>query len=255
MASVSLYAIASVVIVSLVSFAGIIAMFWDKNKIDHLLISFISLSAGTLFGGAFLHLIPEAVEGHGSFSISVSFLILAGIIVFFLLDKLIHWKHFHSHSTLIHEGEHKKSIIYLNLLGDGIHNLLDGLVIAGSYMVSIPTGIAATVAVVAHEFPQELVDFGVLLYSGLRKWKAMLFNFLSALTAVIGAVIGLALGSGSERFILGVIPFAAGAFIYIAGSNLIPELLSKEHKIKQLVQQLFMFVLGILIMYALLFLE
>ena len=252
----TLYTIISVIVVSLVSFVGIITLFFRKKKIDSLLLILVSISAGTLFGGAFFHLIPEAVEESGSFSVSISFLILAGIIIFFLLDKLIHWKHSHTESSLIHTTkENKPSMAYLNLLGDGFHNFLDGLIIAGSYLVSIPTGIATTIAVVIHETPQEIADFGVLMYSGLSKWKALLFNFFSATLAIAGAIVGLILGTQSEIFMVAIVPFAGGAFIYIAGSNLIPELLRKNHGLKILLQQFLAFVVGIIIMYGLLFLE
>jgi|TARA_B100001964_G_scaffold97168_1_gene108778 zinc and cadmium transporter len=256
MVMTTLYTIISVIVVSLVSFVGIITLFFRKKKIDRLLLILVSISAGTLFGGAFFHLIPEAVEESGSFSVSISFLILAGITIFFLLDKLIHWRHSHTESSLIHTTkENKPSVAYLNLLGDGFHNFLDGLIIAGSYLVSIPTGIATTIAVVIHETPQEIADFGVLMYSGLSKWKALLFNFFSATLAIVGAIVGLILGTQSEIFIAAIVPFAGGAFVYIAGSNLIPELLRKNHGLKILLQQFLAFIVGIIIMYGLLFLE
>lgn len=248
------YAIASVVIVSLVSLVGIVTIYLNKKKIDNMLLIIVSVSAGTLFGGAFLHLIPEAVRSVGDFSVSISLQILAGIVIFFVLDKLIHWKHSHDQPLLIHtKEEHKDGMAYLNLLGDGVHNLLDGLIIAGSYLVDIPTGIATTIAVIIHETPQEIADFGVLIYAGFSKRKALLFNFLSATLAIAGAIIGLTFGAQSESFIAAIVPFAGGSFIYIAGSNLIPELLRENRGIKDLLQQLLAFLSGILIMYGLLF--
>ena len=254
MSNTALYAIVSVVIVSLVSLVGIVTIFFGKDKIDRLLFILVSTSAGTLFGGAFLHLIPEAVEGLGEFSITLSFQILAGIIVFFVLDKLIHWKHFHNEPLLIHTKEKDTTgIAYMNLLGDGVHNLIDGLVIAGSYLVSIPIGIATTIAVVIHETPQEIADFGVLMYSGFSKKRALLFNLLSASLAIVGVIIGLTFGAQSETFTAAIVPFAGGSFIYIAGSNLIPELLRENRGLKDLIQQFFAIMLGISIMYGLLF--
>lgn len=256
MVMTTLYTIISVIIVSLVSLVGIITLFFRKKKIELLLLTLVSISAGTLFGGAFFHLIPEAVEESGSFSVSISFLILAGIIIFFLLDKLIHWKHSHTESSLMHiTKENKPSMAYLNLLGDGFHNFLDGLIIAGSYLVSIPTGIATTIAVVIHETPQEIADFGVLMYSGLSKWKSLLFNFFSATLAIAGAIVGLILGAQSEIFTTAIVPFAGGAFVYIAGSNLLPELLRKNHGLKISLQQFLAFIVGIVVMYGLLFIE
>jgi len=255
MALLSFNIIISVIIVSLISFVGVLTFLFNEKKLNKFLFLFVSLSAGTMFGGAFLHLLPEAVERAGSFTTTISLMVLSSIVVFFLLNKLIHLHHSHEESSLVHvTTKNKESIAYLNLIGDGIHNFLDGLVIAGSYLVAIPIGIATTIAVIVHEIPQELTDFGVLIYSGFSKWKAVFFNLLSAATAVIGALIGIYLGTRSQNFITFVLPFAAGSFIYIAGSNLIPEILSGKHKFKQFMLQLAMFLIGIIIMYLLLFL-
>ena len=150
-----------------------------------------------------------------------------------------------------HDGYH---LGVMNVLGDGIHNFIDGLIIAGSFMVGVPIGIATTIAVIFHEIPQEIGDFGVLLYSGMPVRKALFFNFLSAITAIAGGAVGLILGSSSEAFTTMVIPFAAGGFLYIAGTNLIPEL-HKECSWKEYVLHVAALVLGIGIMAALLFLE
>ena len=218
------------------------------------LLLLVSLSAGTLFGGAFLHLLPEAVKRSG-FSIRISLLVLAGVLVFFVLEKFIHWHHCHSHGddtqkhVLMHKSHHPHHIAPLNLLGDALHNFVDGLVIAGSYLVSVPAGIATTIAVIVHEVPQELADFGVLLYSGLSKWKALLFNFMSAVTAIIGAIVGLFLAGTVQWFTDLIVPFAAGTFLYIASANLIPEL-HKHCKIKDMFIHLLFIILGIGIMIA-----
>jgi len=250
----TIYILLSVILVSLISFIGIITLFINKAKLDKFLLTLVSLSAGTLFGGAFFHLIPQSVESSGGFTVFVSSTILLGIITFFVLNKLIHWKHTHSKKEVIHKSHKgKKSIAYLNLLGDGIHNFLDGLIIAGSYLVSIPTGIATTIAVTIHEAPQEIADFGVLVYSGFTRKKALMFNFLSAALGIVGAIIGIALGVNSLSFIKIILPFTAGAFIYIAGSNLIPELLCDEHKCSNIIRQIVAFVVGILLMYGLLY--
>jgi len=251
------YIIISVVIVSMISLIGMFTLFLEEKRLKGILLSLVSLSAGTLFGSAFLHLIPKAIESNKSFTSQISFLILLGIIVFFLIDKIIHWKHSHKHSKLTHSVEltDKSRIGYLNLMGDGIHNFIDGLIIAGSYFASIPIGIATTIAVIVHETPQELADFGILLYAGFSKFKALMFNFISAVFAVIGAIIGLIIGARSEAFVSSIVPFAAGAFIYIAGSQLIPELFHKEHSMGDFLNHIFMFILGVLIMYGLLFFE
>ncbi|MFH0701344.1 MAG: ZIP family metal transporter [Candidatus Woesearchaeota archaeon] len=219
MYSIILYTFASVIIVSLMSLVGVISLLFKQEKLDRFLLLLVSLSAGSLLGGAFLHLLPEAIEEKG-FTTTTALAIIGGILLFFLVEKFVHWRHCH-HAT--HEG-HPHHLATMNLIGDGVHNLMDGIIIATSYLVSIPTGIATTIAVVLHEVPQEIGDFGVLLYSGWSKGKALLMNFLSALIAVIGAVIGLVWGSYSQNFISLIIPFAIGGFIYIASSDLIPEL-------------------------------
>jgi zinc and cadmium transporter len=250
MAHESILTILSVIIVSLVSLVGVITLAWKKKFIEKILLFLVSLSAGTLFGGAFLHLLPEATEKAG-FTIQISLLVLAGILLFFVLEKFIHWHHSHHEHDFKHMGHHPTHLAPLNLLGDALHNFLDGLIIAGSYFVSIPAGIATTVAVILHEIPQEIADFGVLIYSGMSKWKAVFFNFLSAVVAIIGAIIGIALGSKSGIFVDLIIPIAAGGFIYIAGSNLIPEL-HKESHLKESFFHLTGIVLGIAIMFLLL---
>ncbi len=254
-----IWTLASVIIVSLVSLVGIIPLIANRNRLGKLLLLLVSLSAGTLFGGALLHLLPEAVEEQG-FGLGVSLMVLAGLVVFFLVEKFIHWRHCHLQGTLPghpaaeHRTHHPSHLAPMNLLGDAIHNFLDGLVIAGSYLVSVPLGIATTIAVVLHEVPQEIADFGVLLYSGLSKSKALLLNFLSAAVAIVGAIVGLLLGSGSENFLLFILPFAAGGFLYIAGSNLIPEM-HKECGLRDSFWHFGMLVLGILLMLGLLLIE
>ena len=171
-----------------------------------------------------------------------------------ILEKFVHLHHHHTIPSKKTNNKGKQHIALMNLVADCVHNFLDGLIIAGSYLVSIPAGIATTIAVILHEVPQEIADFGVLLYSGLSKTKAILFNFLSAAISIVGAIIGLVLGAKSGSFIEMILPFAAGGFIYIAGSNLIPEL-HKECRLRDNFSHLFMMVIGIALMFALTFLE
>ncbi len=263
MLEVIAYTILSVFVVSLVSLVGV-STFLFKKDIQKTLLILVSLSAGTLFGGAFLHLLPEAVEANG-FTLQVSLLLLGGVLVFFILEKIVHWHHCHIPAThpddiKKHKKEHQATaddhahIVILNLVGDGIHNFVDGLIIAGTYLISIPAGIAATVAVILHEVPQEIADFGVLLYSGVSKKKALVYNYLSAAVAFVGAAVGLYFGAKSEAFIQIIIPFAAGGFVYIAGSNLIPEL-HKECGFKDSSWHIGALITGILIMVGLKFLD
>lgn len=243
------YSLISVLIVSLVSLIGILTLSIKTNRLKKILIYIISFSAGALFGDAFIHLIPEAVEETG-FGLKTSLYILSGIIFSFIVEKFIHWRHCH----LPHSKEHVHPFAVMNLLGDSIHNLIDGIIIGASYIVSIPTGIATTIAVILHEIPQEIGDFGVLLQGGFSKAKALTFNFLTAATAVLGAIISLVLSSRIDGLTAFLIPFAAGTFIYIAGSDLIPEL-HKEVKFQKSLIQLITFLVGIGIMVSLIFLD
>ena len=206
----------------------------------------ISFSAGAMFGDAFLHLLPETVEAHG-FELNISISILTGIVIFFLIEKVIHWRHCHMPIT----DNHVHHFALMNLVGDGVHNFIDGLIIGASYLISIPVGIATTIAVMLHEIPQEIADFGVLIHGGFSKAKALLINFLTALVSLLGAITALILNNYIEGMNMYFIPFAAGGFIYIAGADLIPEL-HKEVKIRRSLLQLCAFVCGIGIMFLLL---
>ncbi|MBN1386124.1 ZIP family metal transporter [Candidatus Woesearchaeota archaeon] len=242
-----IYTISSVIIVSLLSLVGILFLFFKKKTLQHLLLFLVSLAAGSLFGGVFLHLLPEVVEEAG-FSITVSISVLGGILLFFMIEKFIHWRHCHVPTS----KEHPHHLAPMNLIGDGIHNFVDGLIIAVSYLVSVPVGIATTIAVILHEVPQEIGDFGVLLYSGMSKKKALIYNFLSALTAVVGAIVGLIMGN--EDLAIIILPFAAGGFLYIAGSDLIPEL-HKECGIKDAMLHMGALILGAVLMLGIKFLH
>lgn len=247
MLSIWLYSLVSVLFVSLVSLAGLITLSIRAEKLKQVLIYLVSFSAGALFGDAFLHLLPEMIES--GFTISSSLSILAGILIFFILEKVVCWQHCHLPIT----KTHVHNFAYMNLLGDALHNFIDGLIIAASYLISIPTGIATTLAVIFHEIPQEIGDFGVLLHGGFSKIKALALNFITALSAVIGVIAGLLFSSmqGTTSFIVGT---AIGGFIYIAGSDLIPEL-HKHSGLRKSIIQIISFILGIVIMIALLFLE
>ncbi len=242
---VDIYIILSVLIVSVISLVGIFFIFMRKSKLEKLLIFLVALSAGTMFGGAFFHLIPELVDS-GNFTLNTSFLILGGIIFFFIVENFIHWRHCHVPTS----KNHPHHLGVMNLVGDGIHNFIDGLIIAASYIASIPLGIATTLAVIMHEIPQEIGDFGVLLYAGFTKKRALGFNFLSALTAMVGAIIGILVSGNSDQFVRIIIPIAAGGFIYIAGSDLIPEIHKKQTE-KFSLWNLIGIILGIMLMYVL----
>ena len=245
-----LLSLTSVVIISAISLAGVLVLWMKDRQLNKILLYLVSFSVGGLFGDAFIHLIPEAIEESG-FGTSVSVLILFGILSSFIVEKFLQWRHCHIPTS----SEHPHSFAYMNLLGDAVHNLIDGLIVGGSYLASIPIGISTTLAVIFHEIPQELGDFGVLIHGGFNKTKALRFNFLTALTAVLGAVIALVLGVTLEGFIPLLIPFAAGNFIYIAGSDLIPELRKDEPNLIKAALQVVSITLGVAIMLLLVLLE
>ncbi|MBU0536291.1 MAG: ZIP family metal transporter [Nanoarchaeota archaeon] len=244
-----IYTILSVVIISLISLVGIVGVAVRKELLKKVLFFLVSFSVGALLGGAFIHLLPETFEEYG-FGIYTSFYVLGGILVFFVLEKFIHWRHCHIPTS----KDHPHPFAYMNLIGDSLHNFIDGMVIAGSYLASIPLGFATTLAVVFHEIPQEMGDFGVLVHGGFKRSKALMFNFLTALTAVIGAVVVLIIGVRVQNITSFLLPFTAGGFIYIAGSDLIPEL-HKECNASKSVMQLIAIVLGMMVMAAMMLME
>jgi len=249
MNQVWLYSLVSVFIVSFVSLVGIIALGIKIERLRKILIYLISFSAGALFGDAFIHLLPEIIE-NGGFGVLSAIYVLSGILMFFILEKVIHWRHCHMPIT----KTHVHPFAYMNLLGDSLHNFIDGLIIAGSYLASIPAGIATTFAVILHEIPQEIGDFGVLIHGGFTKGKAILLNFFTALTAILGTIVALMLNNYIPNIQQILVPIAIGGFLYIAGSDLIPEL-HKENKIWVSIGQIIAFIFGIIIMLALLLLE
>lgn len=248
MTTIWLYALASVIIVSALSVGGILLLSLKQTMLQRILMLLMAIAAGTFFGDAFIHLLPESAED--GFGVEISLAVLTGITVFFIVEKYIHWHHCHK----LDEGAHVHHFAIMNLLGDAVHNMIDGLVIGASYLISIPVGIATTIAVFIHEIPQEVSDFGVLVHGGFSKGKALFYNFLVALGAVLGVVIALVVGGQSEKIAHLMIPFAAGAFIYIGGADLIPEL-HRETSLRKSLVQLLAFIVGIAIMIALTFVE
>src|SRR3989338_6060988 len=244
-----IYTLGSVTIISLISFVGVLALAINVKKLNKIILYLVSFAAGALLGDVFIHLIPELIEDN-NFTLQTSFLALGGIVLFFTLEKIIHWQHCHMPQT----KKHIHPFAVNNLIGDGVHNFLDGLIIGASYLVNIPLGIATTVAVIFHEIPQEIGDFGVLLHGGFKKRRAIFLNFLTGVTAVLGAVVALVISAYLDTSINILASFAAGGFIYIAGSDLIPEL-HKKFSAKNSIIEVLTILLGMAVMYGLLFLE
>ena len=240
-----LYTLVSVTIVSLLSFVGVLALAMSEKKLNKIIMFLVSLSAGTLLGGSILHLMPEVIAKYGP-QFSIWLWLIVGIIIFFILEKIIRWRHCH----IVTSEEHPHPLGVMNLVGDGLHNFIDGMIIAGSFLLNIQLGIATTIAVIAHEIPQEIGDFGVLIHAGFSRVKALFLNFLSAITAILGAVLTLIIGVKLENFTIFIIPLTAGGFIYIATADLIPELKKESHLLKSL-GQLASILLGIGIMLGL----
>lgn len=230
-AAVWTYSLASVALVSLLSLLGVLFISLEETRLKGLIFVMVSLAVGSLFGDAFIHLLPESFEKSGD-SLETSLYVLAGLFAFFILEKFLLWRHEHRLAS-----DHPiRAVGYMNLLADGAHNFIDGTIIGASYLVGLPVGIATTLAVVFHEIPHELGNFFVLLYAGFSKGRALFFNFLSAAFAVLGTVLALLIGSQTERFAACMLPLAAGGFIYIAGSDLVPELNKEAAPSKSLVQ-------------------
>lgn len=245
-----IYTLASVVVVSLISLLGIVTLSLKRDALIKIVNYLVAFAVGALLGGAFIHLIPEAFEKIRQ--PAASLYVLLGIFIFFVLENFLRWRHCHHEFS----ENHPHPVAALNLIGDGAHNLIDGMVIAAAYLVSIPVGIATTVAVVLHEIPQEMGDFGVLIHAGFSVPRALFFNFLSACMSIIGAVVVLLVGASIKDFTVILLPITAGGFIYIAGSDLIPEL---HHKcginVKTSIWQFVFILLGVAVMAGLLFLE
>ncbi|PIP67646.1 MAG: ZIP family metal transporter [Candidatus Omnitrophica bacterium CG22_combo_CG10-13_8_21_14_all_43_16] len=246
-----LWTIGSVIVISLISLIGAATLSLNKTKLRAMLLFMVSFAVGGLFGDAFIHLLPQSFEALGA-NLKTSLYILGGIFIFFILEKFIRWRHCHIPTS----REHIHPVATLNIIGDGVHNMLDGMIVAASFAVSVPIGIATALAVILHEIPQEIGDFGILVYSGMSVKKALFFNFLSALTAVVGAVIALTLESRIKGFLTYLLPITAGGFLYIGGSDLIPELHKEDHvKISTSLVQLAAIMLGIGMMALLVFVE
>jgi zinc and cadmium transporter len=217
-----IYALSAAFTVSLVSFSGWFVLWMKPERLTALVPYLIALAVGVLLGDAFIHLIPDAVARHGSVS-TVCMTVLIGVFVFFVLEKVVRWRHDHR----VHFDNPPGDILPLarmNLVGDAVHNFVDGILIAGSFLVDPVLGFTTTFAIVVHEIPQELGDVGALVYGGYAPRQAVLYNFYCSLTVIAGVLFTLALGRVAESSLILLLPVAAGGFIYIAASDFIPTL-------------------------------
>jgi len=234
--------------ISAISLVGGMGLVVGARTLDRYLILIISFAAGALLGDAFLHLLPEVSESEAGFDLTASLSLLTGVIAFFVLEKGLHWHHSHvPHEEVLHP------VAVSSLVGDALHNFVDGAIVAASFIVDPALGVATAIAVALHEIPQELGDFGILVHAGMTPRRALLLNFLTGLAAVLGAVLTMLFANTAdlERYL---IPFTAGAFVYIASTDLIPELHKEPEPGKSAAQVAFLLA-GVGVMAALLAFE
>lgn len=255
--SLILWVLSATVLVSLISFVGIFALSLRRDFLMKILIVLVAFAAGALIGVAFFDIIPEAIEAS---STEAPIYLVAGILIFFATERFIGWHHSHEEGNIDskshknpHDKQHHKPFIYTNLLGDGIHNFLDGTLIAASFLTNVPLGIATTIAVALHEIPQEIGDFAILIHGGLSIRWALFFNFISAITAVLGGLMVVYFASAASTInslnpvLLGI---GGGGLLYLALTDILPEI-HKENDWKKNLLQFAFLLAGILIIYSL----
>jgi zinc and cadmium transporter len=247
-----LYSLIAAIAVSLISLIGVFLIFIKTPALKKTTLFLVSFAVGGLLGDALIHLLPESfkVLNH---NFLVSILTISGILLFFLIEKFLRWRHCHDLDCV--EESRMSHLSVLNLIGDSVHNFFDGMVIAASFLVSIPLGVTTTLAVTLHEIPQEIGDFGIFVHNGLSVSKALFFNFISAFSSLLGVLLTFVLGGYLAGFSTYFIPITAGGFIYLAASDLIPELHRHDQSAKQSAWQLFFIVLGVVLMSLLVFIE
>jgi zinc and cadmium transporter len=231
------------------SLVGALALALNPRTLQRGLLILISFAAGALLGDAFLHLIPEVAESEAGLDLAASFALLGGVLTFFVLEKILHWHHAHVPSE-----EVLHPVAVTNLIGDGLHNFVDGAIVAGGFLVSTKLGLATAIAVALHEIPQEMGDLGILVHAGMKPRRAIAFNVLTALAAIVGAVATLLVAAAVGSIERMLVPFTAGGFVYIASSDLIPEL-HKEPEAGKSILQLVALLAGVAVMAALLLLD
>lgn len=220
-----IWSLLAVALTSVVSFSGALALVLNDRWLKKSLIYFVSFAAGSMMGAAFFHLLPEALDSP-VFPLAIFAWLLLGFCCFFIMERFLRWRHCHDKECETHEH-----LSWMNIIGNGVHNMTDGMIIFASFFAGGPAlGIPVTLSIILHEVPQELGDFAILVYGGFSKMKALWYNFLSALPAFLGVVIGLVAINFDAKFDIFLLPFAAGGFLYIAASDLVPELHKDEHQ-------------------------
>jgi zinc and cadmium transporter len=243
------WVLVSTALISLTAWVGVLTLYLSEDRLEDVLLLLVALAAGALIGGAFLHLLPRAIAEAGTTDTVPLFLwLLAGFCTFYVLEAFIGWHH---HHAATHEHE---PVTYLVLLSDALHNFIDGLVIAGSFLVSVPVGLVTTLAIALHEVPQEIGDYGVLVHGGFDRRRALVLNYLTQVTVVLGGAVGIATAGLIDGLPAALLPFAAGNFLYIASSDLVPEIKRADSQRRSLVH-FTVFLCGIVLMLGVRFLR
>jgi len=242
----ALMALACGLIVSLISFCGLATLGTSVERVRSISQYLVALAAGVMIGGAVMHMLPKAVEELEGLPLIATAAFTAGILLSYVLETALEWHHCHQIGGCV-EPSHRHTIGLMNLYGDGVHNFIDGLAIGVSFLYNPLMGLTITLAVALHEIPQELGDFGVLLQAGYTRKKALTYNFISALTAIAGIVAVLLAGDLAQSIVPLLLPFAAGNFIYISLTDLMPEL-HKERRTKRTVLQFLIMLTGLTLM-------
>lgn len=242
-----LYILGSVALIGLLSFVGIFFFLVSEQWMRRVMLYLVSFSTGAILGDVFIHILPEMTEEAELFP-NGPFIILLGILTSFALEKIIHWHHCHVLPSDDHDHSHHHSVGILSLIGDVIHNFIDGLIVAAAFLVSTEVGIATTIAVILHEIPHEIGNFAILIHSGFTRKRALLVNIMGAIAGLIAATLVLVGHAATESLQFFLLPFAAGNLLYIAGSDLIPEL-HRQTGWRQAVGQIMCMSIGIGMMY------
>ncbi len=263
-----------IIVVGSLSLIGAFMISIREKTLDRILFILIAFATGTILASALFDLIPESfyhleelkAESAAIAENSLFIFVIFGFVMFFIIERFIYWFHGHAHEkddqlvcyagidegegVSIKRGNKIKSFALLNLIGDGLHNFLDGVIIMVAFMSGTRNGIIVTLAVLFHEFPQEIGDFGILIYGGFSKKKALLFNFLSGMVALLGGLLAFVLSDVLELFNFFFLAFSGGGFLYIASAELMPELLKQEDLKKSIIQAL-IFLSGLILIMSL----
>ncbi len=230
-----LWILGATLIDTIIAFVGVFFLALGQKRLKNIVYFLVAFSAGAMLSGAFYHLMGESLA---QLSAMVTFsLVILGLVFFYVAERFLYWHHCHEGKCDVHP--YTKLILF----GDGLHNFIDGLVIAASFIVSVPFGIITSMLIFAHEIPQEMGDFGVLLHGGMKTRKALIYNGISQATSILGGILGFVFSRFTTHSIY-LLPIAAGGFIYIAASDLMPELHKEPNRKKSMVSML-IFVFGI----------